>query len=141
MGLGFMVLAVLVFITANGMMKAEKGIGPGDYPKVIAVGLFILGAILSIDSFLRGFPKITEKFDSKPIARMLIFLVVTIAFVQLLKFLGFLFLTPFYLFFGMYYFGYRKWRAMVLVSVLVTLCIHIIFREIFFVMLPVFRLF
>jgi hypothetical protein len=141
MGIGFMALAVFVFVIANGMMKADKGIGPGDYPKVVAVGLFILGAILSIDSFLRGFPKITEKFSFKPVARMLVFLAVTVLYVQLMRFLGFILLTPFYLFFGMYYFGYRKWLTMVLVSVLVTAAIHGIFREIFLVMLPSFRLF
>jgi hypothetical protein len=141
MGIGFMALAVFVFLTANRMMQVDKGIGPGDYPKVIAVGLFILGAILSIDSFLRGFPPLTEKINWKIVIRTIIFIAVSILYIQLLRPLGFILLTPFYLFFGIYYFGYRKWRTMILVSILVTAAIHLIFREIFFVMLPVFRLF
>ena len=141
MGIGFMVLAVFVFVIANKMMKVEQGIGPGDYPTFIAVGLFILGAVLALDSFLRGFPKMTEKIDYKPMKRMLVFLAVSVIYVQLLYYFGFLVLTPFFLFFGIYYFGYRKWRTMILTSILVTVSIHIIFREIFLVMLPTFRLF
>ncbi|MDR1933961.1 MAG: tripartite tricarboxylate transporter TctB family protein [Spirochaetales bacterium] len=141
MGIGFMALAVFVFMSANQMLKVDKGIGPGDYPKVIAAGLFILGAILSIDSFLRGFPKIEVKFSWKPVARTAVFIAVTIVYVQLMRLLGFIFLTPFYLFFAIYYFGYRKWRTMILVGILVTAGIHLVFREIFLVMLPVFRLF
>jgi hypothetical protein len=141
MGIGFMVLSAFVFIAANGMMHVEKGIGPGDYPKVIAVGLFILGAILSADSFLRGIPKEKTKLDWKQVWRVVFFVAVTLVYVQLLRWFGFIVLTPFYLFFAIYYFGYRKWRNMIFVSIGVTLSIHLIFRVIFLVMLPTFRLF
>ena len=153
-GIGFMAVGVYVFISANGFLQVERGIGPGDYPKVIAAGLFILGAILSASSFLRGFPKQKEKINWKPALRLAVFTAVTLAYIQLMKILGFIVLTPFYLFFGMYFFGYhrrthdqkavpkyRRWLTMILVSILVTAAVHIIFRELFLVMLPVFRLF
>ena len=141
MGLGFMVLAVFVFIIANGFLKVDKGVGPGGYPKVVAVGLFILGAILALDSFLRGFPQLTEKIDWKRVRQFVIFIAVTLVYVQSMKVLGFIVATPLYLAFGIYFFGYRKRLTIVLVSIGVTASIHIIFREIFLVMLPVFRLF
>jgi hypothetical protein len=141
MGIGFMALAVFVFISANQMMKADKGIGPGDYPKVVAAGLFVLGAILSVDSFLRGFPPLTEKIDRKAVRRLVIFIAVSLVYVWSMRFLGFLAATPFFLFFGIYFFGYRKWLTMALVSIGVTAAIHLIFRVLFLVMLPVFRLF
>jgi hypothetical protein len=140
-GIGFMALAVYVFTTANHFFKVDKGIGPGDYPKVIAVGLFILGAILSLSSFLQGFSGETAKPNWRAALRLAIFVAVTLVYIQLMKILGFIVLTPFYLFFGIYFFGYRKWLTMALTSILVTAAIHVIFREIFLVMLPVFRLF
>ena len=141
MGLGFMVLAVFVFVIANGFLKADKGIGPGDYPKVVAAGLFILGAILALDSFLRGFPPLSEKVDWKRVRKLVIFIAVTLVYVQSMKLLGFIVTTPVFLYFGIYFFGYKKRLTAVLVSIGVTASIHIIFREIFFVMLPTFRLF
>ncbi|MCL1818472.1 MAG: tripartite tricarboxylate transporter TctB family protein [Spirochaetaceae bacterium] len=141
MGLGFMALAVFIFVIANGFLKADKGIGPGDYPKVVAAGLFILGAILAVDSFLRGFPPLTEKIDWTKVRKLIIFIAVTLVYVQSMRLLGFIVVTPVFLCFGMYFFGYRKWLTITLVSICVTASIHIIFREIFLVMLPTFRLF
>jgi putative tricarboxylic transport membrane protein len=141
MGIGFMALAVFVFILAGQMMQVEKGIGPGDYPKVVAAGLFILGAILSADSFLRGFPPLTEKINWKAVRRLAVFIAVTLAYLWSMRFLGFAAATPFYLFFGIYFFGYRKPLTMILVSIGVTAAIYLIFRVLFLVMLPVFRLF
>jgi hypothetical protein len=141
MGIGFMGLAVFVFILSSQMMQVDKGIGPGDYPKVVAAGLFILGAILSVDSFLRGFPPLMEKIDLKAVRRLVIFIAVSLVYVWSMKFLGFIVATPFFLFFGIYFFGYRKWLTMALVSIGVTAAIHLIFRVLFLVMLPVFRLF
>jgi putative tricarboxylic transport membrane protein len=141
MGLGFMALAVFVFISANQMMHVEKGIGPGDYPKVVAAGLFILGAVLSADSFLRGFPPRTEKINRKAVCRLVIFIAVTFVYLWSMRFLGFIAATPLFLFFGIYFFGYRKWLTMAAVSIGVTASIYVVFRIIFLVMLPVFRLF
>jgi hypothetical protein len=75
-------------------MKAEKGIGPGDYPKVVAAGLFILGALISADSFLRGFPPLTEKINWKAVRRLAVFVAVTLVYVQSMRFLGFIAATP-----------------------------------------------
>ncbi|MDR2588086.1 MAG: tripartite tricarboxylate transporter TctB family protein [Spirochaetales bacterium] len=141
MGLGFMAAAVCVFTLASDFLKVDRGIGPGDYPRVVAAGLFILGAILSVDSFVRGFPPIEEKFNFRAVLRLLVFIAASCAYLWLMSILGFNLVTPFFLFFGMYFFGYRKWLTMALVSVCVTAALYVIFRVIFLVMLPPFRLF
>jgi putative tricarboxylic transport membrane protein len=141
MGIGFMVLAVFVFVAASRMLTVEKGIGPGDYPKVVAAGLFILGAILSIDSFLRGFPPLTEKINKNAVRRLVVFIAVSLFYVWSMRFLGFIVATLPFLFFGMYFFGYKKRLTMIIVSIGVTAAIYVVFRLIFLVMLPTFRLF
>jgi Ca2+/Na+ antiporter len=141
MGLGFIALAVFWFLEAHRMIKVDSGLSPGDYPKVVAVGLFILGLVLSVSSLIRGLPPREGAFDRKGALRLAVFFAVTVAYVQLMRWLGFILLTPFYLFFAIAYFGYKKRVAAAVVSVGVTAAIHGVFRLLFQVMLPEFRLF
>jgi putative tricarboxylic transport membrane protein len=141
MGLLFVFLAIYWFVEAEGMLKAEVGLGPGDYPKVIAVGLFFLGLMLTISSLFEGLPKKEGRMDRKAAARLTVFVAATILYVQLMKPLGFLLSTPFYLLFGIEFFGYRKHVIAVVGSISMTAAIYVVFRMIFLVMLPEFRLF
>ena len=141
MGLSFVFLAIFWFVEAEGMLKVDEGLGPGDYPKVVAAGLFVLGFLLTVSSLLQGLPRKEGVMDRKAAARLLIFVVVTVVYVQLMKSLGFLLSTPFYLFFGTWFFGYRKRVIAVISSIGMTAAIYIVFRMVFQVMLPEFRLF
>jgi len=140
-GIFLMLLSVYWFFEANKMMTIELGLGPGDYPKFVSTGLFILGLILTIQSVIKGLPKPDFKIDKKAILRLIIFVTATIAYVQLLRTLGFILLTPFYLFFGCWFFGYRRRVIAAIASVGVTAFVFIVFRMIFLVILPQFRLF
>ncbi|MDR1613503.1 MAG: tripartite tricarboxylate transporter TctB family protein [Planctomycetota bacterium] len=141
MGLLFVFLAIYWFVEAEGMVKADAGLGPGDYPKVVAAGLFLLGLLLAVSSLLAGLPRKEGAMDRKAALRLILFVAATIVYVQLMKPLGFLLTTPFYLFFGMWFFGYRKYAIAAVCSVGMTAAIHVVFRMIFQVMLPELRLF
>ncbi|GHU07731.1 hypothetical protein FACS1894158_16350 [Betaproteobacteria bacterium] len=141
MGLLFVFLAIFWFVEAEGMLKVDAGLGPGDYPKVVASGFFIFGLLLTLSSLFKGLPKKETSMDRKAALRLIIFVAVTLLYVQLMKPIGFLLSTPFYLFFGMWFFGYRKYLIAVVSSVGMTAAIYIVFRLIFQVMLPEFRLF
>ena len=56
-GIALMLLAAYWFYEANKMMKVDLGIGPGAYPKFVAVGLFFLGLLLTLQSVIKGLPK------------------------------------------------------------------------------------
>jgi putative tricarboxylic transport membrane protein len=140
-GIFLMLLSAYWFHEANKMMTVELGLGPGDYPKVVSTGLFILGFILTVQSVIKGFPKPSFKIDKKAILRLVIFVAVTFIYVQLLRTLGFILLTPFYLFFGCWFFGYRRLIIAAIASVGVTAFVYVVFRMIFMVILPQFRLF
>ena len=141
MGILFMLLAAFWFYHANKMMKVELGIGPGGYPKFVSVGLFILGLLLTVQSIIKGLPKWEAKIDRKAALRLLIFVAVTFAYVRVMRVMGFIIMTPLYLFFACWFFGYRKYIIAAILSIGLTAGIHVIFRMIFLVMLPVFRLF
>ena len=140
-GIFFMLLSVYWFVQANKMIKLEFGLGPGAYPKVVATGLFILGLILTIQSVIKGFPRPEGKIDRKAMLRLIIFVAITIVYIQLMKPLGFLLTTPPYLFFGCWFFGYRKRVIAAIASIGLTAAIYVVFRMIFLVILPEFRLF
>jgi hypothetical protein len=141
MGLLFVFLAIFWFIEAEKMLKVEVGLGPGDYPKVVAAGLFVFGLLLAASSLLAGLPEKGGDMDRKAAFRLAVFVAVTIVYVQLMKSLGFLLATPFYLFFGMCFFGYRRRVAAAVGSIGMAAAIYVVFRMIFQVMLPECRLF
>ena len=140
-GILFMLLSVYWFVQANKMIKLEFGLGPGAYPKVVSTGLFILGLILTVQSVIKGLPKPEFKIDRKAVLRLIIFVAATIVYVQLMKPLGFLLLTPPYLFFGTWFFGYKRRVVAAVTSICLTAAIYVVFRMIFLVILPEFRLF
>ena len=141
MGLFFVFLAIFWFVEAGNMTKVDAGLGPGDYPRFVAGGLFVLGLLLAASSLLRGLPGKEGAMDRKAAFRLVVFLAATLAYVQLMKPLGFLLSTPFYLFFGIWFFGYRKYLVAVVSSIGMSVVIYVVFRMIFQVMLPEFRLF
>jgi hypothetical protein len=141
MGLLFVFLAIFWFVEAEKMLKVDAGLGPGDYPRFVAAGLFIFGLLLTASSLSGGWPEKGVSIDWKAGLRLIIFVAVTLIYVQLMKPIGFLLSTPFYLFFGMWFFGYRKYIVALVGSIGMTAVIYIVFRLIFQVMLPEFRLF
>lgn len=141
MGILLMVLAAFWFFKATKMVKLEYGIGPGGYPKFISIGLFILALILTVQSLKKGLPKWQGNINRREVLRQIIFLVVTFVYIRLMSILGFLILTPVYLFFQCWLFGYRKYIVAGIMSVGLTAGIYYMFRVIFLIMLPEFRLF
>ncbi len=142
-GLGLMTLAVGVYVVTLDMIQVERGIGPGDYPRVAAVGLLVLGAILAVQSglkLLKG--KTTPLVIPRP-ARLRVFLMVVMifAYIWLMRWTGFVLITPVFLFVTMLFFGLRKYLLAALTSLGITLVLFVTFRYGFQVMLPVAGLF
>ena len=140
-GIVLMLLAAFWFYEANKMMKVDLGIGPGGYPKFVSVCLFLLGFLLTLQSVIKGLPKPEGKIDRKAMLRTVIYVGITFIYVQAMRYLGFLLLTPLYLFFACCFFKYRKKVVAAIASVGVTVILYVVFRIIFHVALPVFRLF
>lgn len=141
-GIGFMILGVIVYILSKDMLKMPLGLGPGDYPKVIAVLMIVLGAILAIKSYREKAPE--DKAMLYPLGalgRVALFVVLTYVYIRLLPLFGFQWITPIYLGLSMYHFGLRNVKTMTLSSLGVTWALYGIFYGIFDVLLPRFTLF
>ncbi len=140
-GIGIIALGIVTIILTESMQKVPQGIGPGDYPRVIAIGLCVLGAVLAIQSVSNGFPRPQGGIPWNQVGRVSIMVLATFAYIQLMRYLGFLLITPFFLAATIYLYGYRKRKILVAVSIGVSAAVYFIFYSVFLVLLPRFSLF
>jgi len=147
-GIGIMALSVAVFLIARKMPDAKIGIGPGEYPMVVAGVLFILGLVLSLQNipWKTNARKTVKDIDGKPISLQMIkrpffMAIVVFAYIRGMFYLGFLLLTPFFVFFAIWFFGYRRYVRAAAISIITTSVIYVVFYYGFQVLLPRFILF
>jgi len=140
--IGLMALSCVVFLSSLGMPKPRFGLGPGAYPRVVSIVLFMLAAALAFGSWKSRAEEARRlKIAPGGFRRILVLTVVTLAYIQLLKVLGFVYLTPFFLMVVLYIFGYRKPLASVAIGVGTTPALYVVFELTFKVLLPEFTLF
>ena len=100
-GIVLMVFSVAAHRMADRLPPVPKGLGPGDYPKVIVTILFILGLILSGNAYYTARKKSWEgkKSYAKEEFKQVFLLVLCIAvYIKLVGYMGYLYLTPFFVF-------------------------------------------
>jgi hypothetical protein len=136
-------LAIGVFIGTLDMAKVERGIGPGDYPRVAAWGLLFLGAILTVQSGIKLARRENQPLPFPPGAfpRVFAMVLMTFAYIYLMPYTGFVLITPVYLFLTMVFFGLRRYLLGVVTGIAVTLVLFVTFRYAFQVLLPILGLF
>lgn len=130
----------LVFISeAKGLPTKAKGIGTGDYPRLICYILIFLGVMQTIKVLLlaRGIPVIDySKKDQFGLLRVLVAIVSIFVFYKLLKIVGFPILAPLFLFGMICLFGYKNKIKAAIISVVFTTVVYILFTKVFLVLLP-----
>ncbi|MDR2391053.1 MAG: tripartite tricarboxylate transporter TctB family protein [Planctomycetota bacterium] len=134
-GLAFVALGVFVYLEAAKMPSARRGIGPGGYPTFVACGLAALGLIMTCQALAgaRG----REGSSSCGYGSRVAFLVVlTAAYIVLVRPLGFIVSSILYQGAACRFFGYRKWLPAITVAVAVPIMVYVIFRHAFLVLLP-----
>lgn len=134
-------LGIAVYIAANGLQKVKLGIGPGGFPRFIAVVLMLLGAVQTIMALASGVnaPKLT--LDIRAAGLFAAAVVLAVAYVLLVEKLGFLLLTPFLLAAYMFLYGERSLLKMAVIACITTACIWLLFTKVFMIFLPVGRIF
>lgn len=135
-GVALVALSVGVWILTAKLPVPKRGIGPGQYPRVISVMMFFLGLVLAATNLRGGYPQAGEAIKWIHLLRALVLAVGSFIYVRLLKVFGFPLLTPFYLYGMIRLFGYKKWKVTVLVSLLSTAVIFLLFNVVFMVFLP-----
>ena len=142
-GIGTVVFGIVVFISSKALPSAQTGLGSSGYPMFVAVLMIILGLSLAVPLALKGELKFqfSGPKDTAAVIKIGVCAAVTFLYVFLLAHLGFLLLTPIYLFGLMMLFGYRKYILAGVVSILLSVGTFYLFTRIFFVFLPTFKLF
>ena len=132
-------LSVFLYMTADKMPGATKGIGPGDYPKFICSILFVLGVIqlISVIVSSKGIPFIQfSEINKKFLVRALIMVVATFVYYKLMKPIGYLLTTPLYLFGSFMLFGYKKKIKGAIIAIVFTVVVYLLFTKVFMIFLP-----
>ena len=132
-------LSVFLYMIADKMPGATKGIGPGDYPKFICTILFILGVIqlISVIVASKGIPLIEIKeINAKYLLRALIMVVATFVYYKLMKPIGYIITTPIFLFGSFMLFGYKKKIKGVIIALIFTIAVYLLFTKVFMIFLP-----
>ena len=136
---GIMVVSIFLYNNADKMPNSARGIGPGDYPKIICVVLIIL-SVLQIIRILfecKGFPLIDFKgINVVYLVRAFGMILLSWLYYTFLKRIGFLVLTPIYLFISFFLFGYKKWIRGIVYSVAFSAAVYFLFVKVFLVLLP-----
>jgi putative tricarboxylic transport membrane protein len=142
MGVIFLSLGLVVFFASRSLPSARFGLGSGGYPMTVGVMLAILGLVQTVTSLAKwGLPKFSFPQDKRELFLIGVAAASTFMYLFLLRHLGFLLLTPIYLFGFMILFGYRKYITAGIVSLCVSTGIFFLFTRVFLVFLPEFNLF
>lgn len=132
-------ISIIFFISADAMPDSDRGIGPGDYPKVICAVLFVLGVIQLASTLIssKGFPLIDFKtINGRYLLRALIMLSFTVLYYKLMRKVGFLITTPIYLFASFMLFGYKKKIIAAVIAIVFSVVVYFLFTKVFLVVLP-----
>lgn len=132
-------ISIIFFISADAMPDSDRGIGPGDYPKVICAVLFVLGVIHLASTLIssKGFPLIDFKtINGRYLLRALIMLAFTVLYYKLMRKVGFLITTPIYLFASFMLFGYKKKIIAAVIAIVFSVVVYFLFTKVFLVVLP-----
>lgn len=140
-GVACMALGAAVFIAAGSLQQVKLGIGPSGFPKFIGLTLVILGVVQAILALRGGVEAPKFDVDKRAASLFIAAVVMTAAYVMLVDVVGFLLLTPVLLMGMMFLFGARKIVPMVVISVVTTVCVWLLFTEVFMIFLPAGRLF
>jgi len=142
-GLGAVLFGIFVFVQSKKLPQAKMGIGPGDYPAFVAIIIISLGLIQAVKALLSDASAAQqgEAFDARRAKKVFLLVFGTFAYVFLMKYVGFLLLSPFFLLFLFWMFGYSNRRKAIVISITVSVVLYFLFMYAFQVLLPRFSLF
>ena len=156
-GLFIIVFSTAAHFIADKMPDAQRGLGAGDYPKIILKVLIVLGSIQAIYSGYMYWKNLRQakesqgavpaevtgkgKFDKGELKQVFILILCVALYIRLIALFGFILLTPFFLFALMFIFGLRKWLKMGIISILSTAILYVVFNDWFLVLLPRFNIY
>lgn len=144
----FMVIGIWAWIQTGNFEEVKNTyVQPSTFPRIMIVGLMVFSIVLLVQSVFRLLAMKDENMQEekaesinfikdKGVLGGVIVILLCIAFVALLKPLGYVICSTLISLVIMYLIGKRNWLQMILVSVLVPLCMWFIFFKVLTVNIP-----
>ena len=139
-GAGVTAIAVLVYYEASKFPEAAKGLGAGGFPRFIAVCLGIFGILLMITSYLKWKKNKEQEKNVLTLNGLIGAAMIAVTFwmyIILVRPLGYIAATSLFSAILMIIYGERKWIRLIVVCVGFSVIAFFLFRNVFYVMLPV----
>lgn len=140
-GIACLALGIAVFVAAGNLQQVKLGIGPAGFPRFIAVVLCILGVVQTATTLMCGVSAPKFDVDKRSAYLFIAAVALSVCYVLLVETVGFVLLTPLLLIGMMALFGERSLIKMVVVAIVTTVCVWLLFTEVFMIFLPSGRLF
>ncbi len=121
----------LFFLVGSFSMKQDAGL----FPRLIAIILMIINTLYAIN-IMRGKAAIKKKTDEVVPQKMTYILAISLGYVLLLRFLGYVIATTIFLPTSMYFLGVKRPKVLLMVTVLTVLVIYISFGLLLKVPMP-----
>jgi len=138
-GVLIFLVGVLFYLQTLKIRPAKIGLSPADFPKLVTTGLMICGGILILKALIvKGVE--SKKLETNVLRKIGPLVVVFVLYALFLDQIGFLYLTPAFLFASMYVFGMKKHLLNLIISVVTTIAVYFVFAYVFKVPLPRFSL-
>ncbi len=127
---------LIFFLSTIGIKPVKRGLSPADFPRLITIAMMICGVALIIKSLFTKQKVSDGRIDPDFVKKFIALIVLFAVYVLLLDVIGFLWLTPFFVFSAAYIFGMKRFFLNIVVSIGTTFLVYYIFSEIFKVPLP-----
>ncbi len=112
-------------------------LGSSFMPWVLVICLYGLAILLLLQSLFKVSAETCDYGISKKEGTSILFLIVlVIVYIKAMAYFGFMLITPFFLMALMLTIGARKWKEVILTSILVTFGIYLFFQKVFQIILP-----
>jgi len=124
----FTALLIYIYLNPWAHRKLRDGFSLGFFPAVAIVLSIIFSLILIFDSRRKEVLPDLETLKLKSFLGAVIAVVGSWLYFSLMREIGFLIVTPFFLLLAMYVLGSKSWRNTVLVAAFMTVIVYGIFR-------------
>lgn len=137
-GIILCIFSVIIYLYAE-QQYVGRGVnryGPNFFPQVLSLMMFLASIALIVQAFRGKALKNLEEVNKQGFVRATVTLVLAIAYVFLMNFLGFYLSTVIFLFVVMTYLGQKKLWIRILVSLLVATAVYGLFHYFLKIPLP-----
>ena len=122
----FMIFAVVIFVQAQALGPGVGGdVGAGFFPRVISIMVIVCGIVVIVQELKKNSPEIILSTQAK---MALALGSITALYIFLMDIVGFVIVTPVFIFGFLFLLQQRRFFSMALFSVALTTGIYLVFR-------------